>query len=199
MGLTKTKLTPAIEASHEIRHTVGEHWGNGLGWQIDAPRQLTWHGGATGGYSSIVVVDTTNKRGVVVLTNMVSKSVDAIGFLSMVILRGQELPPVRPRRPAKIDREILAQYVGDYEVSPSVHFTITLEQDRLLAQRNDETVFRIYPSSELEFYNRYDAIRMTFEEDETGNVVRLVLHTPDGDVPANRLPAKGKDKEKEED
>ena len=74
----------------------------------------------------------------------------------MMLLRGQELPPIKPRRALKIDREILAQYVGTYEMSPSIRFTITLEEDRLLFQRNDLPIIRIYPSSESEFYNKYD-------------------------------------------
>ena len=198
MGLTKTKLAPAMEASHQIHHKVSEHTSIGLGWHVNTREHFTWHNGRTGGYCSMTLFDKEKNLGVVVLSNTVSDEVDKIGILCMQILRGRELPPLTVRRPAKVDRRTLQQYVGTYAMSPFAHVAITLQEDRLLAQLTGQDTFRIYPESETEFYYKVVRARITFEKDEKGKVTRLVLHQTGRDMPANRLPVKEPGKGKDE-
>jgi CubicO group peptidase (beta-lactamase class C family) len=198
MGLTKTKLATAMQTSHQIHHKVGEHMSIGLGWHINTTDHFAWHNGRTGGYCSMALFDKEKKLGVVVLSNTVSDVVDLIAVACMRVLRDQELPPVPVRRPIKVDRRILEQYVGTYAMSPFVYLTITLQEGRLLAQLTGQDAFRIYPESETAFYYKVVRARITFEKDEKGTVTRLVLHQSGRDMPANRLPVKGTGKRKDQ-
>ncbi|SMO60493.1 Beta-lactamase [Fodinibius sediminis] len=63
-----------------------------LGWFIlkrGSTRQWLWHNGGTGGYRSSMVLDTGNRQGVVVLSNISSGHRDAarIDSLSFTLLQ----------------------------------------------------------------------------------------------------------------
>ncbi|WP_051263832.1 serine hydrolase domain-containing protein [Tenacibaculum ovolyticum] len=59
-----------------ITYSHDEHQGLGLGWFItgDADFTILFHNGNTGGYSSALAIDKKNKKAVVVLSNVPSKS-----------------------------------------------------------------------------------------------------------------------------
>ena len=52
--------------------------GMGLGWFIDNPKsnkkRMYRHGGNTGGYSSMIIVDVKNKNGIIILSNVTSRN-----------------------------------------------------------------------------------------------------------------------------
>ena len=52
--------------------------GMGLGWFIEKPKsnkkKMYSHGGNTGGYSSMMIVDVNNKNGIIVLSNVTSRN-----------------------------------------------------------------------------------------------------------------------------
>jgi len=84
-----TPLAEAIRLTHEPRFTVAEHDDKnptkieiGLGWHITTTgdgRQVIWHNGMTGGYSSYVALVPDKQLGVVVLCNTASFEVDKFG------------------------------------------------------------------------------------------------------------------------
>jgi D-alanyl-D-alanine-carboxypeptidase/D-alanyl-D-alanine-endopeptidase len=82
MGLKKSKLYPAMQLSHQVRHDkAGNGTRIGLGWHISkgAEGDVIWHNGGTGGYRTFVGFVNETGKGVVVLTNS-SKGADDIGF-----------------------------------------------------------------------------------------------------------------------
>ena len=66
-------LEPRLDAGDGLR--IGFNWFTS---EVDS-KELQWHNGGTGGYSSIVVLDRSSDRAVVVLSNTAA-SVDAVGF-----------------------------------------------------------------------------------------------------------------------
>ena len=52
--------------------------GMGLGWFIENPKsnkkRMFRHGGNTGGYSSMIIVDVKNKNGIIILSNVTSRN-----------------------------------------------------------------------------------------------------------------------------
>ena len=59
--------------TQDATFTVNDNMKIGLGWHIlrlGANRSAIWHNGGTGGYSSSMALDTTNKCGVVILSNV---------------------------------------------------------------------------------------------------------------------------------
>lgn len=82
MGLKKSKVYPAMQLSHQVRHDKpGGSTRVGLGWHISkgAEGDIIWHNGGTGGYRTFAGFVQETGKGVVVLTNS-DKGADDIGF-----------------------------------------------------------------------------------------------------------------------
>lgn len=81
MGLQKSKLYPAMKATHQVRHDKAGNNRVGLGWHIMSSKNgdIIWHNGGTGGYRAFAGFIKETKTGVVVFTNA-TESVDDIGI-----------------------------------------------------------------------------------------------------------------------
>ena len=57
---------------------INSRLGMGLGWFIENPKsnkkRIYRHGGNTGGYSSMIIVDVKNKNGIIILSNVTSRN-----------------------------------------------------------------------------------------------------------------------------
>lgn len=71
------ETAPGITATKPIQD-IGGRQRIGYGWHIDG-ESLTWHNGATGGFSSWISFDRNTRRGVIVLSNTML-SVDDLGL-----------------------------------------------------------------------------------------------------------------------
>ena len=82
MGLKKSKLYPAMQLSHQVRHDKpGGSTRVGLGWHISkgAEGDVIWHNGGTGGYRTFAGYVQETGKGVVILTNS-DKGADDLGM-----------------------------------------------------------------------------------------------------------------------
>lgn len=81
IGIVRSKLTPAMDMSHEPRVDAGRNMKVGLGWHIldNGKTQIVWHNGGTGGYRTFCGFIKQKKIGVVVLSNT-NISADDIGL-----------------------------------------------------------------------------------------------------------------------
>lgn len=62
-----------LQLTHVKTTTVNPNMDLGLGWHIlKSPSKNTWywHNGGTGGYTSSMVIDTTTKNGIIILSNL---------------------------------------------------------------------------------------------------------------------------------
>lgn len=71
--------------------TVNENLQIGLGWHIiktASGKELFWHNGGTGGYSSSLAIDTMAQNGIIILSNVgeVNESIDSLCFALMETL-----------------------------------------------------------------------------------------------------------------
>jgi CubicO group peptidase (beta-lactamase class C family) len=81
MGMKETDLYPAMQLSHQSRHTKQGNNKVGLAWVISKGSEgdIIWHNGGTGGYRTFAGFVKETGKGVVVLTNS-NKGADDIGF-----------------------------------------------------------------------------------------------------------------------
>ena len=156
-----------------------------LGWHLlrARGREIVWHNGGTGGYTSWIGFDPAAGVGVVVLANSATSSDD----LALHILDARfPLPPLRAA--IAIDPARLDQYVGRYELAPTFAIAITREGNDLYAQATDQPRFRIYPEREDAFFLRVVDAQLLFERDGEGRITRLVLEQNGRRTPGRRLP-----------
>ncbi|MFC1651331.1 DUF3471 domain-containing protein, partial [Candidatus Latescibacterota bacterium] len=70
--------------------------------------------------------------------------------------------------------EVLARYVGIYEITPTMTFIIRQTSDGLMCQLTGSPPYSLFAKSETEFYVE-DMFIVTFELDSTGVVTGLVF------------------------
>ncbi len=179
MGLSKSTLTPILQKTHVVRFAKAtSELDLALGWHVAHKFgvNIVWHNGETGGYHSFMGFSPAKRRGVVVLSNS-PNSIDDIG---MHLLESQykltQFQPIKQRKAAKINYSIYDAYVGRYELSAGVFFTIRRDGDRLMAQLTGQDSLEIFPESETEFFYKVVNAQLTFVKNDKGEVIALILH-----------------------
>lgn len=155
-----------------------------LGWMDEG---FIWHNGMTGGFASFVGFDRASGTRVVVLAN---SSVD-IGDIGRHLLDASKPLAVPPRvRPeVVVAPALLDEYAGRYELSPDFILAVRREGAGLIVQATGQPAFRVFPSSDIDFFYKAVEASLTFHRDASGKVSRLVLHQ-NGEHDARRLPEK---------
>ena len=121
----------------------------------------------------------------------------ADGSVRSVMLHqeGMHLPGNRVDEPIKaktfevidLDPDLLADYVGRYELMPGVIFTVQRDQDRLMVQLTGQPAYPVFPHGADQFHYRVVDAQLTFVRDQSGTVESLILHQHGRDQPAARL------------
>jgi len=174
VGPPETALAQAMRMAQEVRVPQGgDGTGYGFSWSTVAvagePPILT-HGGGTGGYSTLIAFDPEKRIGTVLLANTRTLS-DRLGR----DLLYPDPPP--PEWQSQVDAGVLAQYAGRYETSSgTTKYYVRLEDDgHLTYQPTGQVRARLYSKSDGSFYLLRGPWSFTFEKDESGKVVRLLM------------------------
>jgi CubicO group peptidase (beta-lactamase class C family) len=182
-----------IEAKEEGE---GSFYGYGLGIRESDGHTTIGHGGGMVGYYSYMLADMDDGLGVVVLMNGPGgQSDEEIANLALKLWRAalhdQELPPVPPIDPAKV--ESAAEYAGTYQDRPAVRqahqphrrkagarvLTLVAEGERLILRYGDERVVLERRGPDRFYVNHADfALFLLRFEREKGKVVKA-FHGPD--------------------
>lgn len=162
----------------------------GYGWVIDEVfgRKHIWHNGGIFGFVTNFGRWVDDKICVVVFSNNDAAPVDGITLELGAIALGEpyDLPVVKT--PIKIDPAIFADYEGVYQIEEGTYRFITADDTALYSQRSGSVVLLIQPEAKDVFYFDYDHMTtLKFVRDESGKVIRHVIHKPGKDTPAEKL------------
>ena len=91
------------------------------------------------------------------------------------LLRNVPSAPIS-RREVVVARDILDRYVGRYEFAPNVVLAITQKDVRLFAQLSGQPSVEIFASSPQQFFYKAVNAQLTFETNDAGRVLAVVLH-----------------------
>ncbi len=72
--------------------------------------------------------------------------------------------------------ELLQQYDGKYQLSPSFILTIIKEGDRLFIHPTGQSKSELFASSQNRFFSKIVDAQITFNKNETGEIISLNLH-----------------------
>ena len=191
LGYIKSPLAPAMASMRAVRRPTGTaSLGEiGLGWLIVKPSsyEIVWHNGGTGGYRSFVGFVPSTRVGVVVLSNtFTATGVDDIG-MHLLDPHAPLMPPPKQHKEIAVDPKMFDAYVGQYQLAPNFILTVTREEDKLFVQATGQPKFQLFPESALEFFLKVVDAQITFETDDTGRAVSLVLHQNGKNVPGKRI------------
>jgi protein-L-isoaspartate O-methyltransferase len=92
-----------------------------------------------------------------------------------------------PRESVSVAAEMLANYVGRYQLAPNVLLTVTQRDDGLFAQSPGGPEVPIYPESAKTFFYKAVDAQITFVTDGSGRATVLVLRHDGREVTAQRV------------
>lgn len=104
-------------------------------------------------------------------------------------MHGKEVILPAERKEAVISPEILARYIGTYQVkstneSYAIHtknLEIAIESGYLTAQVENNPKMRLFPESETQFFGKIPVAQIEFFNDKRGNISHLVWRQDEED------------------
>lgn len=84
-----------------------------------------------------------------------------------------ELPPA-PKE-LQLDPAVLSDYVGKYQLAPSVVFDVVVKDGKLFAQLTGQQSFEVYASAKDKFFYKVVEAQIDFVRDASGKVAALIL------------------------
>ena len=164
----------------------------GLGWitsRVRGGSPIVWHNGGTGGYRSFLGLQPSTHRAVVILTNSTGAGADDIGMhlLNPAVPLAPKPAPVKQRVAIDVAADLLAGYVGTYQLAPTFAIVVTLKDGALYGTPTGQQAFRLWPESEGKFFVKEVDAQISFVRDG-GAVTALVLHQGGRDQRGARVP-----------
>jgi D-alanyl-D-alanine carboxypeptidase len=157
----------------------------GFGWHIGRQfgRRLQTHAGGINGFRSNIDLYPDDKLVIIILSNIENAPVEKIGHELAALQFG--IPVTHHEVP--IDPALLDGYVGHYQLGPKFILNVTRFGSRLFVQATNQPRMEAFPESDRTFFHKAIDAKITFETDDRGRAVRLVLHQGGLDTPAPRM------------
>lgn len=86
-----------------------------------------------------------------------------------------------------LDAEVLAEYVGEYEIQPNFILTVTVEDGKLFTQATGQPQVEVFASEKDEFYLKVVDAQISFNRNDAGEVESLTLHQGGQHLPAPKV------------
>jgi hypothetical protein len=130
------------------------------------------HGGNATGFITYFAYYPEDRVTVVVLSNNQRGSSGKINDVLSAIAFGEKYEIPKERKAISVSPSVLEKYVGEYQYEyPPGKFTITLENGKLMAQRNAESKTEMFAESDNKFFLRTEDIQFTFIKETNGLII----------------------------
>ena len=93
----------------------------------------------------------------------------------------------KPHTEVAIDPKLLDGYVGAYQLTPRLVFTISRDGNKLLARLTGQQTFELHPYSDRDFFYTVVAAQLTFVVGADGKATAVILHQNGRDRTAERV------------
>ena len=166
--------------------------GNGfaMNWvrQSIQGHDLLFHEGGTGGFSSLVALDTARHCAVVLLSDTSLTDFGGLGDIGLSLL-GLDVPVKPPRRAAVAPAALRRSLVGDYQLGPMTMRIWEASDDRLMAQAQGQDPFELQYDSYGDFYPKGFAALLTplLEGQRDAPILRFAWRQGGGVIEGHRL------------
>lgn len=161
-------------------------YGWGIGKRFEHPSIS--HGGGIYGFSTYLVRYPEDRVTVIVLSNVQGAATEKVATNLSAIVFGAKYDLPKERKAIAVSPQILDKYVGEYQLSPTIIFTISKEDNRLMLSIVAQPKMEIFAESETEFFLKTVDAQITFVKDATGNVTQLLFRQGSGSgTPAKKI------------
>ena len=164
---------------------------NGLGIGIETAGSQTRyvHTGGVNGFNSYLAYYPETRVTVAVLANVNGPTTDELAFKLSAVAHGESVVLISERKEITLSPEVLARYVGAYEVEPGVIMMVRQQGNQLTAQSGRGAPPRlIFPESDTKFFMREVDAQLEFFKDENGRVSHATWRQVGRDTKGTRIP-----------
>lgn len=106
------------------------------------------------------------------------------GQIEKVTLKGRQADatwkktdkPIPTHTEVQVSEQILASYVGEYQLAPNFILTVTKEGKGLMTQATGQGKIEIFAESETKFFPKVMEAQIEFIKDDSGKVTQLILN-----------------------
>jgi CubicO group peptidase (beta-lactamase class C family) len=163
--------------------------GFAFGFVVDAvnSHKRISHGGGLDGFSSYLAYYPEDQTTVAVLGNAMGDASEGIARELGLLAYGEELGAKSKRKEIEVGADILARYVGTYEIAPRVNVYVRLEDGHLTEEITGQRRVRMFAETESKFFTKAGDARLEFVADERGEIGRVNIDQPGRDRTALRI------------
>lgn len=105
------------------------------------------------------------------------------------VMIGDEIDKAPPaaRKEIELTTNILEQYIGKYELAPTFHIEVFLNDGKLMAQATGQSAFQLYAENETDFFLKVVDAQVKFSKDEHDKVNMLTLYQGGAAMPGMKV------------
>jgi len=163
-----------------------EDYAFGLAVHTNGGRKVIEHGGGIEGFNTELAYYPEDQLTVVALANLNGQAPSDIATKLAAVAHGETVKLQSERKEIKVSPQILAQYVGTYQL-PGAVVTMTLENDQLMTQITGQPKLPLFAESETQFFLKVVDAQVEFVKNSDGKVTHLILHQGGRDTKAERI------------
>ncbi len=166
-----TPLADAITLMIKERSEDGKH-GLGIAHYLSLGQATMGHNGGTGGFvSSFEVFPKTNTIKVILINNILVNPSDILKMTRGIPTPYDQAPAQKTPPPTE-----LIPYLGSYQLTPSLKFTITATDGHLMAKLTGQPSLPVEQKRKDWFEYRAVKAALEFERDQNDKIIALKLH-----------------------
>lgn len=151
-----------------------------------AGHDLVLHEGGTGGFSSLVLLEPSRRKAVVVLADTALTDLGGLSRLGLSLL-DPRAPTEAPRRALPVPEALKAELAGEYQLGP-LTMRIWADGTRLHAQAHGQPAFELHHDSYGDLYPEEFTALLTPQR-EDGRIDRFLWRQGGGVLEGRRLTA----------
>jgi CubicO group peptidase (beta-lactamase class C family) len=140
------------------------------------------HNGGIEGFNTALAYWPEDQLTVVVLGNLNGNAPDQIAAQLAATIHGEKVTLSSERKEITLPPDVLANYVGTYELAPAVDLQIMLEGNHLETQLTGQPKFSIFAETPTLFFLKVVDAQLEFAKDASGKVTQVTLHQGGHDV-----------------
>jgi CubicO group peptidase (beta-lactamase class C family) len=150
----------------------------GYGWQITTEhnKKVTEHGGGITGFVSFILRVPEDQLCIITLSNLPSRTPEIIANQINGLFNGEKPDLPVERKEIHLDTATLNLYGGEYELTPSFHIVITVENGMLQGQATGQGKNTLFAEKANFFFLKVVDAQIEFLPGPDGKTDRLVLY-----------------------
>ena len=149
-------------------------------------RAVIEHAGGIEGFNTHLSYYPDDKLVVAALGNLNGSAPTEIAAKLASTVHGEKVVLPSERKAIVLPKEVLARYVGTYDLTPAFSIAITLEGDQLMEQATNQPKFPLFPESETLFFLKVVDAQVEFSKDDKGEFTNLTLHQGGRDMKGSK-------------